>query len=108
MGGCSIKDIELIQGDCLEVMKTIPDQSIDMILCDLPYGTSSCRWDKIIDSKQLWEQYSRIIKPNSVICLFGNEPFSTYLRMSNIKNYKYDWIWDKLSTNGFLNTKNVH
>ena len=97
--------IDLMQGDCLELMKNIPDKSIDMILCDLPYGTSSCQWDIVIPFDELWESYKRIIKPCGVICLFGNEPFSTYMRMSNIKNFKYDWIWDKNSTNGFLNAK---
>ena len=81
--------------DCLEGMKRIPDKSIDMILCDLPYGTTSCKWDTIIPFEPLWEQYERIIKDNSAIVLFGSEPFSSYLRLSNIKLYKYDWIWNK-------------
>lgn len=98
-------EIQLLQGDCLELMRDIPDHSIDMILCDLPYGTSSCRWDSVLPFDKLWEQYRRIIKPNRVIALFGCEPFSTTLRASNIKNYKYDWIWDKHSVNGFLNAK---
>ena len=97
--------MKLLQGDCLELMKSIPDKSVDMVLCDLPYGTTSCIWDSVIPFEDLWECYERIIKPCGVICLFGNEPFSTYLRMSNIKNYKYDWIWDKSSTSGFLNAK---
>ena len=83
------------QGDCLEVMKDIPDKSVDMILCDLPYGTTACRWDVVIPFEPLWEQYKRIIKDNGAIVLFGSEPFSSALRMSNIKNYKYDWIWEK-------------
>ena len=83
------------QGDCLEVMKQIEDKSIDMILCDLPYGTTACKWDTIIPFEPLWEQYKRIIKDNGAIVLFGSEPFSSALRMSNIKSYKYDWIWDK-------------
>ena len=86
---------KVIQGDCLEVMKDIPDKSIDMILCDLPYGTTACKWDTIIPFEPLWEQYKRIIKDNGAIVLFGSEPFSSALRMSNIKNYKYDWIWEK-------------
>ncbi len=81
--------------DCLEGMKYIDDKSIDMILCDLPYGTTSCKWDTIIPFEPLWEQYERIIKDNSAIVLFGSEPFSSYLRLSNIKLYKYDWIWNK-------------
>jgi len=87
--------IELIQGDCLEEMKGIPDGSIDMVLTDPPYGTTACKWDSVIDFELMWEQLNRIIKPNGAIVLFGSEPFSSALRMSNIKNYKYDWIWDK-------------
>ena len=87
--------IELIQGDCLEKMKDIPDKSIDMLLCALPYGTTACKWDTVIPFEPLWEQYKRIIKDNGAIVLFGSEPFSSYLRMSNIKHYKYDWVWDK-------------
>lgn len=93
------------QGDCLELMKEIPDKSIDMILCDLPYGTTQCKWDNIIPFEPLWEQYNRIIKNNGAIVLFGTEPFSSYLRLSNLKNYKYDWIWDKVKGTGFLNAK---
>ena len=85
----------LKQGDCLELMKDIPDKSIDMILCDLPYGTTQCKWDSIIPFEPLWEQYKRIIKDNGAIVLFGSEPFSTKLRYSNLKMFKYDWIWDK-------------
>jgi len=86
---------KIIQGDCLEKMKLIPDGSIDMILADLPYGTTACKWDTIIPFEPLWEQYNRIIKDNGAIVLFGNEPFSSHLRISNIKNYKYDIIWQK-------------
>ena len=98
--------IKLLQGDCLDLMKKIPDKSIDMILCDLPYGTTACKWDNIIPFEPLWEQYNRVIKTNGAICLFGSEPFSSALRMSNIKNYRYDWIWDKKqSGNPFLAKK---
>lgn len=98
--------IDLRQGDCLEVMKDIPDKSIDMILCDLPYGTTACKWDVIIPFDKLWEQYNRIIKDNGAIVLFGSEPFSSKLRMSNIKNFKYDWVWNKkLAGNGILAKK---
>ena len=82
-------------GDCLELMKDIPDGSIDMILCDLPYGTTACKWDTVIPFEPLWEQYNRVIKDNGAIVLFGSEPFSTELRHSNLKNYKYDWVWKK-------------
>ena len=81
--------------DCLEGMKAIPDKSIDLILCDLPYGTTRCKWDTIIPFEPLWKQYERIIKDNGAIVLFGSEPFSSNLRMSNIKNFKYDWYWEK-------------
>ena len=82
-------------GDCLQIMKDIPNQSIDMVLCDLPYGTTSCKWDVVIPFDQLWEQYKRICKPNAAILLFGQEPFSSYIRLSNIKDYKYDIYWQK-------------
>lgn len=87
--------IELIHGDCLEEMKKIEDNSIDMILCDLPYGTTACKWDIVIAFDLMWEQYERIIKTNGAIVLFGQEPFSSHLRLSNLKLYKYDWIWKK-------------
>ena len=87
--------IELKNGDCLELMNGIPDGSIDMLLCDLPYGTTACKWDSIIPFEPLWEQYNRIIKDNGAIVLFGSEPFSTMLRYSNLKMFKYDWYWRK-------------
>ena len=87
--------IDLKQGDCLELMKDIPDESIDMILADLPYGTTDNKWDTIIDFNKLWEQYNRITKSNAAIVLFGTEPFSSLLRLSNPKMYRYDWIWNK-------------
>ena len=88
-------NIQLYQGDCLELMKDIPDKSIDMILCDLPYGTTACKWDVVIPFDKLWEQYKRIIKTNSAIVLFGQEPFSSLLRTSNLDWYKYDIYWEK-------------
>lgn len=88
--------IELLHGDCLELMKNIPDKSIDMILCDLPYGTTACKWDTIIPFEPLWEQYNRIIKDNGAIVLFGSQPFTSALVMSNPKMFKYELIWDKL------------
>jgi len=96
---------KVIEGDCLEVMKDIPDKSVDMILCDLPYGTTACRWDVVIPFEPLWEQYERVIKDNGAILLFGSEPFSSVLRMSNIKNYKYDWKWDKVKPSTGLHAK---
>ena len=88
-------------GDCLEVMQQIPDKSVDMILCDLPYGTTSCKWDSVIPFGALWEQYNRIIKNRNAIVLFGSEPFSTALRYSNLSNYKYDWVWNKKKPSNF-------
>ena len=86
---------QIFNEDCLEWMKRIPDQSIDCIITDPPYWTTACKWDTVIPFDPMWEQLKRIIKPNGAIVLFGSEPFSSALRMSNIKNYKYDWIWDK-------------
>ena len=93
----------LFHGDCLEVMQNIESGSIDAIITDPPYGTTACKWDSIIPFEPMWEQLNRIIKPNGAIVLFGSEPFSSALRMSNIKNYKYDWIWEKnKATNIFM------
>ena len=99
--------IDLRKGDCLEVMQDIPDKSIDCIITDPPYGTTSCKWDSIIPFDKMWEQLSRIIKPNGAILLFGQEPFSSFLRCSNINNFRYDWIWDKVSTTNFANAKKM-
>ena len=97
---------DLRLGDCLEVMKGIETGSIDAIITDPPYGTTACKWDSVIDFDLMWEQLNRIIKPNGAIVLFGSEPFSSALRMSNIKNYKYDWIWIKNKPTGaFLSKK---
>ncbi len=94
-----------VNADCFDVFPFIEDKSIDAIICDLPYGTTACKWDTILPFDKLWEQYERIIKPNGAIVLFGSEPFSSALRMSNIKNYKYDWIWEKTKPSGHLNAK---
>ena len=91
---------KLLHGDCLERMKEIPDGSVDLILTDPPYGTTACKWDSVIPFDLMWEQLKRIIKPNGAIVLFGSEPFSSALRMSNIKEYKYDWVWDKKLPSG--------
>jgi len=98
-------NMKLIKGDCLELMKDIPDKSIDAIITDPPYGTTTCKWDSVIDFELMWEQLNRIIKPKGAIVLFGSEPFSSALRMSNIKNYKYDWYWQKPRPGGFINAK---
>lgn len=85
----------VVCGDCLELMRDIPDKSVDMILCDLPYGTTKCSWDILIPFDKLWDHYNRIITNEAAIVLFGSEPFSSYLRLSNIKMFKYDWVWKK-------------
>jgi hypothetical protein len=96
---------KILLGDCLELMKDIPNGSIDMILCDLPYGTTNCKWDVIIPFDKLWEQYERIIKPNGAIVLTSTEPFTSVLISSNIKNFKYCWYWDRCIKSNFLNAK---
>jgi site-specific DNA-methyltransferase (adenine-specific) len=96
----------LVLGDCLEVMKYISSKSVQLILADLPYGTTACKWDSIIPLEPLWNEYKRIIKDNGAIVLFGAEPFSTMLRAKEIDLYKYDWVWVKSRKTGFLNSKN--
>ena len=96
----------LMKGDCLERMEEIESGSVDMVLADPPYGTTACKWDSIIPFDEMWLRLNKLIKPNGAIVLFGSEPFSSALRMSNIKNYKYDWIWEKHHKTGHLNAKN--
>ena len=95
----------LMQGDCLERMKEIPDGSVDMILADPPYGTIACEWDLVIPLDKMWEQLKRVIKPNGAIVLFGQEPFSSTLRLSNIKDFKYDIYWKKEKPTNFFQLK---
>ena len=96
---------KIIQGNCLEVMKGIPDKSVDMILCDLPYGTTACKWDTIIPFEPLWEAYKRIIKDNGAIVLTASQPFTSKLVMSNLKWFKYEWIWVKNTATGIASAK---
>lgn len=96
--------IELLHGDCLNLMKQIPDKSVDMILCDLPYGTSASNWDKILPMAILWNEYKRIIKPNRAVVLFAQQPFTTFLISSNLEMWKYNWIWEKDNGANFLNS----
>ena len=98
---------EIYQGDCLELMKDIPDKSIDMILCDLPYGTTASSWDKIINSEQLWKEYERIVKKDGAIVLFASGQFTQKLVNSNDKLYKYKWIWLKTKRGNFVNAKKM-
>jgi DNA modification methylase len=97
--------MQLMHGECLELMQDIPAGSVDMVLCDLPYGVTACKWDTVIPMDQLWEQYKRVIKPNGAIVLFGMQPFSAALIMSNPKWFRYEWIWRKNNVTGFLNAK---
>jgi|TARA_R110000772_G_scaffold196790_1_gene307577 site-specific DNA-methyltransferase (adenine-specific) len=97
--------IDLRKGDCLELMKTIETGSIDAIITDPPYGTTACKWDSVIDFKLMWEQLNRIIKPNGAIVLFGSQPFTSALIMSNPKGFKYEWIWQKTKGSNFQTLK---
>jgi site-specific DNA-methyltransferase (adenine-specific) len=97
--------IELHHGDCLKVMKSIPDNSIDAIITDPPYGTTACKWDSVIPFELMWKELKRIIKPNGAIVLFGSQPFTSALIMSNIKMFKYEWIWNKKKAANFANVK---
>lgn len=102
-----MKQVELLHGDCLELLKDIPDGSVDMILCDLPYGTTGSKWDAVIDVKELWLEYRRVISNKGVIVLFGTEPFATLMRHEAIDLYKYDWIWRKTTVTGFAHARNM-
>jgi len=99
--------IQLMQGDCLELMKQIPAGSVDMILTDPPYGTTACKWDNVIPFEPMWEQVWRVLKPNGACLLFGSEPFSSALRMSQIKRFKYDWVWKKSKGSNFVHAPNM-
>ena len=100
-----IQPNSLVHADCLDAMKYIESKSIDMILCDLPYGTTACKWDTIIPFEPLWEQYKRIIKDNGAIVLTASQPFTSALVMSNIKMFKYEWVWNKKQSGSFLLAK---
>ena len=95
----------LLQGDCLELMATIPSGSVDMVMCDLPYGTTQNKWDSVIPLPPLWSAYKRICKPNAAIVLTASQPFTSALVMSNIEMFRYCWVWDKANSTGFLNAK---
>lgn len=99
--------VDLQQGDCLELMKNIPSKSIDLILCDLPYGTTRNKWDSLLDLELLWEQYNRIIKDRGAILLFAQTPFDKVLGVSNLENLRYEIIWQKTAPTGFLNAKKM-
>lgn len=102
-----IENITLINGDCLVEMQSIPTHSVDMILCDLPYGTTACSWDTVIPFESLWDQYKRIIKQNGAIVLTASQPFTSTLVMSNPHWFRYSLVWDKVGSTGFLNAKRM-
>lgn len=100
-----MSEVSLYHGECLEVMKLIPDSSVDMVLADLPYGTTQCAWDVVIPFEPLWEQYLRVAKPEAAIVLCAAQPFSSLVVASNPRDYRYKWIWEKGNATGFLNAK---
>lgn len=106
-GKYAFEKSKIIQGDCLEKMKLIPDNSVDMVFTDLPYGQTQCKWDSVIDLVEFWKQCNRITKDNAAVVLTATEPFASTLRMSNIKNYKYDWVWKKNKPSGALNANRM-
>lgn len=99
--------INLMNGDCLELMETIPDGSVDLILTDPPYGTTQCKWDSVLDLKKMWKELKRIIKPNGAILLCAQTPFDKVLGVSNLNMLKYEWIWEKTTATGHLNAKKM-
>jgi len=102
-----VTTLTLLEGDCLQLLKNVPDGSVDMVLADLPYGTTACKWDSIIPLEPLWEQYIRVCKPESVIVLFGSQPFTTQLIASNMRMFKYCWVWEKNRPTGVHHAKNM-
>ncbi len=100
-----MNQMHLVLGDCLERMKEIESGTVDMILCDLPYGTTCCSWDAVIPFEPLWAEYERVIKPNGAIALFCAQPFTSVLACSNLKLFRYEWVWEKPNATGFLNAK---
>jgi DNA modification methylase len=103
----SLPNVILTQGDCLEIMPTLTAGSVDLVLCDLPYGTTACKWDSVIPMSELWAEYTRLIRTGTCVVLFGSEPFSSTLRVSRLTWFKYDWIWDKVRPSGFQIAKYV-
>lgn len=97
--------IKLLQGDCLDVMRDIQENSIDMVMTDPPYGTTACKWDSVVPLNSMWDQLKRIVKPNGAIVMTASQPFTTMLIQSNIKSFKYEWIWQKSRSTGFLQAK---
>lgn len=102
-----VSNMDLRRGDCLELMKTLDDKSVDLILCDLPYGTTRNKWDSVLDLELLWEQYNRVIKDRGAILLFAQTPFDKVLGVSNLKDLRYEIIWQKTAPTGFLNANKM-
>jgi len=101
------KRVRLYHGDCLDLMEDIPEQSIDMICTDLPYGTTCAKWDSVIEFHRLWKQYEQVIKQNGAIVLFAQPPFDKLLACSNLKLFRYEWIWEKTQATGHLNANRM-
>lgn len=99
--------INLIHGDCLEVLKTLEPNSVDMVMTDLPYGTTKCKWDSVIDLSRMWEELNRVVKPDGAVVMTAQTPFDKVLGCSNLNNLKYEWIWEKGNATGFLNAKKM-
>jgi site-specific DNA-methyltransferase (adenine-specific) len=97
----------LLQGDCLSLLKAVPDNSVDMVLCDLPYGTTQNKWDSVIDMRLLWPEYQRVTRDNSAIVLFAQTPFDKVLAVSNLPMLRYEWVWEKTAATGHLNAKKM-
>ena len=107
MSNLITESLALLHGDCLEEMKQIPDGSVDMVMTDPPYGTTACKWDSIIPLEPMWEQLKRVIKPNGAIVMTASQPFTTTLIASNMKMFKYCWVWEKANPSGFINAKKM-
>ena len=100
-------EVEIYCGDCIELMSTIPDGSVDMVCCDMPYGTTKCKWDAVIDLQLMWGHYRRITKPDAAIVLFSQSPFDKVLGVSNLSQLRYEWIWEKPAATGFFNANKM-
>lgn len=102
---CTVSRSTFYLGDCLEVLPLLPSESIDLIYCDLPFGTTQCSWDNVIDFEKMWQQVKRLAKDNTAIVFHSQQPFTSNLIMSNLKMFKYTWVWEKSKATGFLNAK---
>src|SRR5213082_2402742 len=96
---------QLFKGNCLHILPALPSQSVDLVLCDLPYGILNCAWDKKLPLWKLWKEWRRLLRPRGAVLLFGQQPFSTELIVSNLRWFRYEWVWEKPNALGFLNAK---